>query len=99
MKERAADIASSAARFRHRAPLRVGDLGKRQIVAGLDERRMMKLMPADHGAGGAERAIRAQPRRAIAEVQLALRKAGRMADQAGHAVAGAPPPPQPLAPP
>src|SRR3954447_7508131 len=86
MEERAADIAAAAAGWSERAALPVGQLGKGRIAVR-GEARVVKFMPAHAAPCTAKRAVAKKPRLAIAEVQLALGKARRVAEETGHGVA------------
>src|SRR5262245_37786198 len=87
MKERAADMASPAAGTADPFALRVGKVEKHFIGAGRDQRRVVEFMPAYHAAGLPEGAVGEKPRFAVAEMQLAHRKAGRVSEQAHHGMA------------
>src|SRR5690242_4747601 len=86
MKKRAGDAASSATAVSEHLVLGVEKFGQTIIVAGGVDRGVMELVTAQDRAGAAERAVRQQPRAAVAEMQLALGKTRGMAEQAGHVV-------------
>ena len=90
MKERAGDMAAPSARCPERTSLAVGEIGQRLVVAGRDQRRVVEFVAAHRSCPPRPIGLsETQPRLAIAEVQLALREAGRMAEQPGHGVADA----------
>ncbi len=62
---------------------------QRLVVARRGQRRIVKFVAAYRGAGRTERARRDEPRRAIAEMQLAGRKTRGVSEQAGHGMAHA----------
>ena len=89
MEEGAADIAAPGAGRTERAALPVSKFGKRRVVSGRRQRRIVKLMTAHGGAGSADRAVAEKPRLAVTEMEPAVHKAGRMTKQPGHGMARA----------
>src|SRR5438477_11581295 len=67
--------------------LAVREIGERRIVAGRDQRRVMKLVFANHASRWSDRAVGQNPRLRLAELQLALREARCMAGGPGYGMA------------
>ena len=68
-------------------PLPVGELRERLVVACRSQARIVKFVAAHEAARRSERTLAEHPRLAVAEMQLALGKACRMAEQSRHGVA------------
>ena len=89
MEEGAADASTPAAIAADRLPLGIRKFGQRFVVSCGQDRRIVKLVPANDAAGCADRIGREQTRLAVSQMQLASGEAGRMTEQAGHGMAHA----------
>src|SRR5712691_6066794 len=89
MKERAGDVAAPPAGGSERTSSAVGKVGQRLVVSAADERRIVEFVAAPGAARWPDRAVDTKPGRAIAEMQLALSEARRVAEQSRHGVADA----------
>ena len=65
MKERAADMASPASGTADRLPLGILEVKKFVVGPGRDQRRVVKFMSANRGAGPPERTVGEKPRFAV----------------------------------
>ena len=79
-------MATPAAEAAQRLALAIGELGKFFVRAGVGEAGIVEFVAADFGSCPPQRAIRKQAGAAVAEVHLARRETGGMAEQAEHAV-------------
>src|SRR5262245_7996438 len=89
MKESAGGVVTTPAGSSERGVPGVHEVDQRRIIARLDQARIMELMAADDAPGFSERAVRQQPRLAVAEMELAPGEARRMAEETHHGVADA----------
>src|SRR3954453_24245161 len=90
VKERPRHVSTPAAHVRHGSALRIGDVEKRLVIRAIrNDRRMMEFMAANDVAYRADRVVGEQSRLTIPEVQAALGKARRVAEQPGHRMADA----------
>ena len=82
-------MAAPSARGTERAPLPVFELDERRIAARRDQRRIMEFVAAHDATRIADRAFGKHACRAIAEMELPLRKARGVAEQSRHRVPNA----------
>jgi hypothetical protein len=87
VEERTGDATAPSACRSQRLAFAVGEFKQGLVASRLGQRRIMEFMAAQLGARTAQRTIGEQPRLTVAEMELAVREAGGMAEQAGHAVA------------
>src|SRR5262249_34117236 len=87
VKEAAGHVAAPTSIMPERPPLAVAHFDKRLIFATVRQRGVVKLVSAHDCARSTDRAVAKEARLAIAEMQLALRKAGRMAEKPNRRVA------------
>src|SRR5712691_1139337 len=89
VEERTSDAAAPPAGRSERTALAIGEVVERLVVSGRDQRSVVEFVAAQNGIGGAHRAVAAQPRLAIAEMQLTRSEARGMTEQTGHGAANA----------
>jgi hypothetical protein len=84
VKERASDVATPAPGASERAALGVGQIGEMRVASWCSQARVVEFMAADRASCRTERRVGAKPRLAIAEMELAVRKARRVAEKRRH---------------